>query len=195
MKSILHILASLCFGIACFLPLTSLGQSSPSEQDTTIMNDEIEEITITAFRSPYNVFNTPAPVNLILSTQLETGNALTPVDALNRIPGILMHHGTLNTNRLTIRELDRERLTEPIRLKPTLVIFRLRPETAKRPSKTSRTCPFSEWKSSKAPRRVCMAQDWPGLFCFIRKMSARILFNTTTQPLLLVRQKIPCRPE
>ncbi len=103
MKSILHILASLCFGIACFSPLASLGQSSPSEQDTTIMNDQIEEITITAFRSPYNVFNTPAPVNLILSTQLETGNALSPVDALNRIPGILMHHGTLNTNRLTIR--------------------------------------------------------------------------------------------
>ncbi|MDX8340145.1 TonB-dependent receptor [Draconibacterium sp. IB214405] len=74
-----------------------------SKQDTTILRDEIEEITITAFRSPYNIFNTPAPVNLILPLEFESGDALTPIDALNRVPGILMHHGTLNTNRLTIR--------------------------------------------------------------------------------------------
>ncbi len=74
-----------------------------TQQDSTILRDELEEITITAFRSPYNLFNTPAPVNLVLGSQLESGNALTPIDALNRIPGVLMHHGTLNTNRLTIR--------------------------------------------------------------------------------------------
>ena len=74
-----------------------------ANQDTTIINDPLEEITVTAFRSPYNVFNTPAPINLILSGQLENGDALTPVEALNQVPGVLMHHGTLNTNRLTIR--------------------------------------------------------------------------------------------
>ena len=73
------------------------------QQDTTLLRDEIEEITITAFRSPYNVFNTPAPVNLLLPLEFESGDALTPIDALNRVPGILMHHGTFNTNRLTIR--------------------------------------------------------------------------------------------
>lgn len=78
-------------------------QTVLSPQDTAILSDEIEEITITAFRSPYNIFNTPAPVNLLQPAQLESGDALTPINALNRIPGILMHHGTFNTNRLTIR--------------------------------------------------------------------------------------------
>lgn len=72
-------------------------------QDTVVSGENIEEVTITAFRSPYNLFNTPAPVNLIQTIQLETGSALTPVEALNQVPGVLMHHGTLNTNRLTIR--------------------------------------------------------------------------------------------
>ncbi|WP_321344045.1 TonB-dependent receptor domain-containing protein [uncultured Draconibacterium sp.] len=78
-------------------------QSPFTRQDTTPLSDQIEEITITAFRSPYNIFNTPAPVNLLQPEQLESGDALTPIDALNRIPGVLMHHGTFNTNRLTIR--------------------------------------------------------------------------------------------
>ncbi len=85
------------------LPTASFAQITKPIKDTTLLSDEIEEITITAFRSPYNIFNTPAPINLILPEQLETGNALTPVEALNRIPGVLMHHGTFNTNRLTIR--------------------------------------------------------------------------------------------
>ncbi|MFW6277334.1 MAG: TonB-dependent receptor, partial [Prolixibacteraceae bacterium] len=74
-----------------------------ARQDTTALSGKIEEVTVTAFRTPYNLFNTPAPVNLISTVQLETGNALTPVEALNQVPGVLMHHGTLNTNRLTIR--------------------------------------------------------------------------------------------
>jgi iron complex outermembrane receptor protein len=74
-----------------------------SLQDTTALSGEIEEVTVTAFRTPYNLFNTPAPINLIVPVQLETGSALTPVEALNQIPGVLMHHGTLATNRLTIR--------------------------------------------------------------------------------------------
>lgn len=84
-------------------PKNSSAQIPLSRQDTATLSDEIEEITITAFRSPYNIFNTPAPVNLLLSDQLESGDAFTPIDALNRIPGLLMHHGTFNTNRLTIR--------------------------------------------------------------------------------------------
>ncbi len=73
------------------------------QQDTTALSGEIDEVTVTAFRTPYNLFNTPAPINLILPERLESGSALTPVEALNQIPGILMHHGTLSTNRLTIR--------------------------------------------------------------------------------------------
>lgn len=74
-----------------------------SVKDTTALSGEIDEVTVTAFRTPYNLFNTPAPINLIAPVQLETGSALTPVEALNQVPGVLMHHGTLATNRLTIR--------------------------------------------------------------------------------------------
>lgn len=77
--------------------------ASEIQTDTTSLSGEINEVTITAFRSPYNLFNTPAPVNLITTSQLESGSSLTPIEALNQVPGVLMHHGTFNTNRLTIR--------------------------------------------------------------------------------------------
>ena len=72
-------------------------------QDSTALSGEIDEVTVTAFRAPYNLFNTPAPIHLITPVQLETGSALSPVEALNQVPGVLMHHGTISTNRLTIR--------------------------------------------------------------------------------------------
>ena len=73
------------------------------EKDTTILSGDIDEVTVTAFRSPYNLFNTPAPINVITPLQLGMGNALTTVEALNQAPGIMMQSGTFNTNRLTIR--------------------------------------------------------------------------------------------
>ncbi len=86
------------------LPILMMGQENkPAEKDTTALSGVIDAVTVTAFRSPYNIFNTPAPVNLITPLQLETGSSFTPVEALNEVPGVLMHHGTLNTNRLTIR--------------------------------------------------------------------------------------------
>src|SRR6056297_3165886 len=92
-----------------FLYVVAFGQSEKTAyppatpRDTTALSGEIDEITVTAFRTPYNIYNTPAPVNLITPRQLEIGDAFTPVEALNLVPGVLMHHGTLNTNRLTIR--------------------------------------------------------------------------------------------
>jgi iron complex outermembrane receptor protein len=84
--------------------ITVSGQENqPTDKDTTALSGKIEEVTISAFRSPYNLFNTPAPVNIITPLQLEMGNSLTTVEALNQVSGVLMHNGTLNTNRLTIR--------------------------------------------------------------------------------------------
>jgi len=105
----LHILLIL-ITLTSFLSFQAKSQNeTPDESlknspaDTTALSGEIDEVTVTAFRTPYNLFNTPAPVNLIIPVQLETGSALTPVEALNQVPGVLMHHGTLTTNRLTIR--------------------------------------------------------------------------------------------
>jgi len=87
-----------------FMQLASVSQEiNKVQKDTSSLSGEIDEVTVTAFRSPYNLFNTPAPVNLITPLQLEIGSSFTPVEALNQVPGILMQHGTLNTNRLTIR--------------------------------------------------------------------------------------------
>ncbi len=74
-----------------------------TEKDTTSLSRKIDEVTVSAFRSPYNLFNTPAPINVITPLQLEMGNSLTTVEALNQAPGLLMQTGTMNTNRLTIR--------------------------------------------------------------------------------------------
>jgi iron complex outermembrane recepter protein len=94
----------LIFFFALLLHITVRSQENPiSVKDTTVLSGKIEEVTISAFRSPYNLFNTPAPVNLITPLQLEIGNSLTTVEALNQVSGVLMHNGTLNTNRLTIR--------------------------------------------------------------------------------------------
>jgi iron complex outermembrane receptor protein len=82
---------------------TAQNEKTQTQKDSTELSGKIEEVTVTAFRTPYNLLNTPAPVNLISAIQLETGSSFTPVEALNQVPGIVMHHGTLNTNRLTIR--------------------------------------------------------------------------------------------
>ncbi len=86
-----------------FQLVVSSQETVQSEQDTTSLSGKIDEITISAFRSPYNLFNIPAPINVITPLQLEIGNSLTTVEALNQAPGILMQSGTFNTNRLTIR--------------------------------------------------------------------------------------------
>jgi len=99
-KSILFLLFFL-FGIVALGQ--DQGNNVTEQKDSTTLSGRIDEITVTAFRSPYNLFSTPAPVNLITQSQLNRGSSYTPIEALNQIPGVLMHHGTFNTNRLTIR--------------------------------------------------------------------------------------------
>lgn len=91
-------------GLLLLFSFMGKSQDIKKEQpDTTALSGKIDVVTVTAFRSPYNLFNTPAPINLISPLQLEIGSALTTIEAINQVPGVLMHHGTLNTNRLTIR--------------------------------------------------------------------------------------------
>jgi len=90
--------------IALLFQFTVSSQENPkTEKDTTTLSGKIDEVTVRAFRSPYNLFNIPAPINVITPLQLEMGTSLTTVEALNQVSGVLMHNGTLNTNRLTIR--------------------------------------------------------------------------------------------
>src|SRR5690554_2977402 len=100
----ISILAVLFNALITMYPLQAQTYEPENDRsDTTSYSGSIEEVTVTAFRSPYNLLNAPAPVNLILPVQLHTGSALTPVEALNQVPGILMHNATISINRLTIR--------------------------------------------------------------------------------------------
>lgn len=80
-----------------------IGTVDSVSEDTTKLTKVIEEITISAFRTPYQWMDIPASINYISTSQMQIGNSISPVEAINRVPGIIMHSGTLNTNRLTIR--------------------------------------------------------------------------------------------
>lgn len=54
-------------------------------------------------RRPPVVANVPAPVMRLGELDLNRDDRLSIQPALNRIPGLLMHSGALNTNRITIR--------------------------------------------------------------------------------------------
>lgn len=59
-------------------------------------------IVVYATRPPV-MANTPAPVMSLGAIDLNRDDRLSIQPALNRIPGLLMHSGALNTNRITIR--------------------------------------------------------------------------------------------
>ncbi len=100
---ILTVLSLLLSSSAILSAQNNADYTYTAKQDSVELSAEIDEVKVTAFRTPHNLKNIPAPVNLITSAQLERGSALTPAEALNQLPGVIMHHGTLTTNRLTIR--------------------------------------------------------------------------------------------
>ena len=78
-------------------------QDTIAKKDSVAYRRQVGEVTISAFYTPYNRINIPGPVNYINEQQLQAGDALTPVETINRVPGIIMQSGAINTNRLTIR--------------------------------------------------------------------------------------------
>ncbi len=63
----------------------------------------LQEVVVTAYHDNRKLVDTPGPVALISRKELERDQDLIITNSLNRIPGIFMQSGTLNTNRLTIR--------------------------------------------------------------------------------------------
>ncbi len=65
---------------------------------------DLEEVVVSGVPSgPVTQLRTAAPVSMMDRRDLERDNGSIIVPALNRTPGIFMHSGTFNTNRLTIR--------------------------------------------------------------------------------------------
>jgi iron complex outermembrane receptor protein len=68
--------------------------------DTTI---NLQEVKIKAFRSDRRLLETPASIGIISNRQLDREPSFTLAPSLNKITGVWMQSGTINTNRLTIR--------------------------------------------------------------------------------------------
>lgn len=61
------------------------------------------EVVVTAYENKQNILETPGSITMINKKELKKDNDAYIVPALNRVPGIYMHTGSYNTNRLTIR--------------------------------------------------------------------------------------------
>ncbi|UZR95647.1 TonB-dependent receptor domain-containing protein [Chondrinema litorale] len=64
---------------------------------------EISEVLITAFRGKQKLLNIPAAVTFISPAELHRDDDVNIAPVLNRVPGVYMHIGAYNTNRITIR--------------------------------------------------------------------------------------------
>lgn len=126
------------------------------------MSRKIEEVTVSAFRSPYNLFNTPAPINVITPLQLEMGNSLTTVEALNQAPGILMQTGTLNTNRLTIRGIGSRTPYGTNKIKAYFGEIPLTSGDGETTLEDLENTAIKRVEIVKAHLRVCLVRDWQG---------------------------------
>ena len=61
------------------------------------------EVVVSAYQHNQSILETPGSIALLPQKEFRIDNDVYIVPALNRIPGIYMHSGTYNTNRLTIR--------------------------------------------------------------------------------------------
>lgn len=63
----------------------------------------IEAVTVTAYRLETGLLQATGPVSLITGSQISRNSAVALEPSLNQVPGVFMHSGSLNTNRITIR--------------------------------------------------------------------------------------------
>ncbi|MFA5330574.1 MAG: TonB-dependent receptor [Prolixibacteraceae bacterium] len=66
-------------------------------------NVNIQEVTVKAFHSYKRLNDTPGAIDLITNRQLIEEPTFTLAPSVNKIPGVWMQSGSINTNRLTIR--------------------------------------------------------------------------------------------
>ena len=63
----------------------------------------MEEVVVQGFNNERSLAEVPGPVALIGRKELDRDNQTLIASSLNRIPGVFMQSGALNTNRITIR--------------------------------------------------------------------------------------------
>ncbi len=88
------------FFLLCSLSL--LGQETPKD---TLLNtqESLPEVLIKSTPIADKLQRVPASVNIVSARDLERGDQTTISNELNKLPGVFMQQGALNTSRITIR--------------------------------------------------------------------------------------------
>lgn len=64
---------------------------------------QLPQLIVSATNNSQKLLEVPGPISVISKNELDRDNQTNIAEPLNRIPGLYMHSGTLNTNRITIR--------------------------------------------------------------------------------------------
>ena len=72
--------------------------------------EQLNEVIINANHLPRSLKKATASISLVSSQDIERANNINFAPALNRVPGLFMQNGALNTNRITIRGIGSRNL-------------------------------------------------------------------------------------
>jgi len=81
---------------------------------------ELPQIMVTASNYTTELLKVPASVSVVSRKAIERDNGTNVADPINRIPGLYMHSGTLNTNRITIRGIGSRSLFSTTKIRAYL---------------------------------------------------------------------------
>ncbi|MEM6342888.1 MAG: TonB-dependent receptor [Bacteroidota bacterium] len=81
---------------------------------------ELDPVVLTAFEAGQNLLKQSASVSVLSQRELSRDQDLIIANSLNRVPGVLMHNGTLGTNRITIRGIGARSLFSTTKIRAYL---------------------------------------------------------------------------
>ena len=70
----------------------------------------LNEVIVNANHIPQKLEKSNTTINIVSSKDIERGNSINFVDALNRVPSVFMQTGALNTNKISIRGIGSRNL-------------------------------------------------------------------------------------
>ena len=71
---------------------------------------ELEEVIVSANQIPQKILKATSAINLISNSEINRGTDVNIAPVLNRVPGVYMQSGALNTNKITIRGIGSRNL-------------------------------------------------------------------------------------
>ncbi len=76
----------------------------------SVQTTELNEVEVSANSIGYRLKKSTATINIVSQNDITFGNSINIAPVLNKVPGIYMHTGALNTNRITIRGIGARNL-------------------------------------------------------------------------------------